>query len=819
MRDLSRILTPIGTLLLVLTLFSASARAENVSLLADINQEGPNDSSDPYNLTAAGENIFLTLDDGLHGRELWKSDGTSSGTVMVKDIVPGSASVRLPHFTNVDGILYFVASQQQSLELWKSDGTPPGTLRVKQFPRSELGPSGFGWMRNFLGRAMFVLDTKKYGRELWITDGTEGGTRIVKDISRGASGSSPGAFAVYNSAAYFAANDSIHGFELWRSDGTESGTTLVSDILAGSGSSYPHDLRVFNHILYFGANDGAHGDELWKSNGYQGGASMVIDINKGPGNSRAAPEAVFKESMWVQTASGLFLMDPTEKLTRVLISADVYVITERYLFIRAEPRMGYGDELWRSDGTAGGTIAVSASQVAKFYYPNYITRIGNRILFVWNDQTWISDGTPQGTVPFALNHFEGGLAAGSRTFFSRGDPLAGVELWITDGTIAGTHLVKDVRKGNGSSSPDDLVSFHGMVYFTAEIGVTRYLFKSDGTSKGTVLFDEEPTARVVVLNDSLILDRRNALWVTNGDPANTVLLKESLKLGQQSTTLGNRLIFAGISPNQIDEAGVWSTDGTAAGTFRINGEIQIPQFDNPRPEFVKAGGFVFLQGFGRTGNHLWVTDGTTAGTRSVNDLGNGYSAIEKMVAYRNQGYFTRGNEVWKSDGTPAVRVQQFSGYALDMAVVEDSLVILTWDNPSGSFTLWWTHGEQPASGIVLKGNRWISGLRALNGFLLFNRDNKLWRSSGTSESTTMVYPVYMGFTSEQMGARVYFEGGDAKGFELWTTDGTSAGTRLIKDLYPGAYSSYPDHFVTLGSIVLFSAANANAGRELWKASP
>ena len=43
----------------------------------------------PSSLTAVGGTLFFSADDGTHGRELWKSDGTEAGTVLVKDISPG----------------------------------------------------------------------------------------------------------------------------------------------------------------------------------------------------------------------------------------------------------------------------------------------------------------------------------------------------------------------------------------------------------------------------------------------------------------------------------------------------------------------------------------------------------------------------------------------------------------------------------------------------------------------------------------------------------------------------------------------------------
>jgi ELWxxDGT repeat protein len=163
-----------------------------------------------------GSTLFFTANDGVNGTELWKSDGTAAGTVLVKDINPLSFGTYPSNLTAVGSTLFFTAD----------DGVN--------------------------------------GTELWKSDGTEAGTVLVKNINPGAFfSSSPRNLTAVGNTLFFTANDGVNGRELWKSDGTEAGTILVGDIRPGSSSSDPQNLRVVGSTLYFTADDGVNGRELW----------------------------------------------------------------------------------------------------------------------------------------------------------------------------------------------------------------------------------------------------------------------------------------------------------------------------------------------------------------------------------------------------------------------------------------------------------------------------------------------------------------------------------------------------------------------------
>jgi trimeric autotransporter adhesin len=88
--------------------------------------------SSPGALTNFNGTLYFSANDGTHGFELWKSDGTAAGTMMVKDINPGAGGSSPGALTNFNGTLYFSANDgTHGFELWKSDGTAAGTTMVK----------------------------------------------------------------------------------------------------------------------------------------------------------------------------------------------------------------------------------------------------------------------------------------------------------------------------------------------------------------------------------------------------------------------------------------------------------------------------------------------------------------------------------------------------------------------------------------------------------------------------------------------------------------------------------------------------------------
>ena len=239
-----------------------------------------------YYRAAGSSSIYFILNGGPYN-DVWKSDGTAGGTVLVGSYDHAS------DLTVVQNTAYFSADEKPTwpddlyddrTELYKSDGVLANTGRVKDL-NGEKSPEVA--MVNALGnKLLFMADTEGSGRELWATDGTDAGTKIVKDINPGTgNGVQVSSSVVKDGVLYFVANDGEHGVELWKTSGTPETTSMVKDLLPGAESSKPTRFSLVEDVIYFSAYDPAHGMELWTTDGTPAGTHMVIDVIKGPESS------------------------------------------------------------------------------------------------------------------------------------------------------------------------------------------------------------------------------------------------------------------------------------------------------------------------------------------------------------------------------------------------------------------------------------------------------------------------------------------------------------------------------------------------------
>ncbi|MCA9095064.1 MAG: hypothetical protein KDA68_16375 [Planctomycetaceae bacterium] len=279
---------------------------------------GPSGSNPRY-LTEYNGILYFSANDGVHGIELWRSDGTEAGTYLVKDLTPGSATSNsdLSGFQVFDGFLYF----KKSGSLYRTDGTDAGTLPVNPTPMA-LNPS----LEYTPGPPGIFFYTQ--GRDLYKSDGTT--TTLLRQAAYGEFHAN---LAYINGVLIFAAKNE-NGVELWKSDGTPQGTVVLKDIRTGAGnygpySSYPCHMMIVGNVVYFAAHNGTNGFELWRTDGTTEGTALVADLLPGSANSYPVPLAeidgklLFKTFTQSYQASKYWITDGTTEGTFSLINTNV----------------------------------------------------------------------------------------------------------------------------------------------------------------------------------------------------------------------------------------------------------------------------------------------------------------------------------------------------------------------------------------------------------------------------------------------------------------------------------------------------------------
>jgi len=274
-----------------------------------------------------------------------------------------------------------------------------------------------------------------------------------------------------------------------------------------------------------------------------------------------------------------------------------------YFFVvgTGDPR-GPSAELWRSDGTALGTVRLRSIPLAS---AGWVARFGDRLYYQVSrgsqSELWVTDGTDAGTQLLLDNRPIYDITWTERRMWFASDGEPGYGLWVSDGTAAGTRRVRSFNDG-----PNNLIELRGKVFFALYMPV------------------------FVAWHD---------LWVSDGTTAGTVPIFEGE--ARYLTAHGDTLFFAG-------DGNLWRSDGTRAGTREV---AATPSTIGPP---FSGGRYLFFDGAAEgVGSELWVSDGTAAGTRLLHDInpGPGSSHPRDFILVGDIMYFSaddgvHGRELW-----------------------------------------------------------------------------------------------------------------------------------------------------------------------------
>ncbi len=389
------------------------------------------------------------------------------------------------------------------------------------------------------------------------------------------------------------------------------------------------------------------------------------------------------------------------------------------------------------------------------------------IVFISNAQNPVLLSDINSGTSGSLNLLNNSIVYNQKVYFSATNGSANYELYSTDGTVAGTSLLKEINPGTAASNPNNFYVIDGVLYFTADDGVHgKELWKTDGTSGGTEMVLDIQPGNLSTFTTNIF----KPVWTQNG--FFYFVARESstgIELWRSDGTAANTSILLDIEPG---------IGGTAPDSFHVfNNELYFTAITTAY------------------GKEIWKTDGTPGGTLLMKDIITGvstpFATFGLDIVWEHNGYFyfkaatSSGIEIWKSDGT-----------------APGTTILLDIYPGSGS--------SFPDEFYEANNLLYFVATNAING-------TEVWRTDGTSTGTFVLSDVCPGTCNGAPAShyipmwvrtnKFYFAvTNPTVGYEMWETDGTTAGTILVTDVNPGsgngvfyAIATTPNFMVFLGS--------------------
>ena len=738
--------------------------------------------------------VAVFVADNGNGPELWRTDGTAGGTFALTTVDPGPLAF-------VGGVAYFLApdgngSFGPQYQLWRTDGTVAGTYALGISNGSINAPPDI----TELGGKIFYIGADATHREaLFETDGVHQGTFVA------ALNSDPN--AAFNASFVGAVGGNLLievSNALWVSDGTSGGTHLLGDGEAGSSLSFASAPVIVNGEAFFTADDGVHGVQFWETNG--GVATSVALPAAGNLNSRilkAGADFIFAMSTGVGTT--VYSWDGVSANATVLVDAvsisNLKVVNGVASFTAF---LSNGTEpFYLSDGTQSGTHFIAGgsiqayAQVGGAYLLNdgqnillatspqsisvisggannltSFVQVGARVFFVTNNsQLWVSDGTMAGThlVRDQLSNPSNLAAMGGELVFSTSTDGSNTEPWVSDGTTGGTHVITNIHPTNpGSLTIVDEGGFGGDLVFlgsTATTGPTVWV--SDGTVNGTGVLEIPLQPGNFALFPPLVSSGGQLFFTVATANGDQLWVANSAIPGSAASPIAGSILNPNSAFMTAFDGGVFYYSVNAGGTFFTDGTGPSPTLLSSATVLAQPVQFnnelLFFGSTMANGTGLFETDGTAAGANFIGDVPAAVTASSFTVS-GSQVFFVAGDastgaELWVTDGTAQGThiVEDIAPGAAGSAPTQltafDGGVVFTANDQ--------THGEQI----------WFSNGNPADTFFL---GINLTHSAAASLVTSQIV---------QFGGKAYFIANDgAHGDQLWSSDGTAGGTSVVAQL-------------------------------------
>ncbi|REK09506.1 MAG: hypothetical protein DWQ36_06500 [Acidobacteria bacterium] len=810
--------------------FAAAASSQPIELVADLDPSQHPGGSDSQGWVEAGGLVYFPrLEEDAY--QLWRSDGSASGTWLLREWPIRAFSADLRGAELSDGRLLFSMFGAADLgvgeELWISDGTPEGTLLYADLcpgpchgepaPRGAVPPSGLGFHR-LANEVLFVARPDGENR-LFATDGGAAGPRLASELQVVAFAVDPQGVLLVSAPP--APDGPI---ELWSSSGLPGSENSLGVLPHGVVRAFaPHA----DGALLLASQDFSSPLHLYRvrRSGIEQLASYASSFELrsfAVAGSLAFLRLVDSSGCRLHrtdgTPSGTFeiAMPPGPAGFPPCVD-DTAALGERLVFAQATAAEGL--EPWITDGSAAGTFRlVDHLPGPESGRPNRLTTVGGQVFWFADDPggpaLWTTDGSTSGTRrvrgfdSVGADHFRrpplGALA--DRAVFPAEEDGSGLEPWISDGTSDGTEQISDLSPDRASSRPLPLsVEIGSVVAASREPDGGPELFRAFGDHTIFPLADLDGGALTGASIGGQVLTR-----VVEGDAlfGPTSVRAVDLESGDQETLLVGSLFAAAV---ELDQSAlvvtqralsssiralesVWSTDGTVPGTRllldALQGQANIVLA--PRAPLVVDGVGYFTYFTEAFGAEIWRSDGTVEGTRLFVDLQPGPNGSLPLTR-----------------SATADRLFVTATIDEDHHLVAIDLADGTLDVVSVTETPGLQNGFGPVAG--LRGRLLWFDVSSVG-------EIELWSSDATLEGTQRLaaFEAARGPFTTARGLAYFAAATPQGGYEPWRTDGTPEGTFALGDLTTGPEGSGPEGMTAIDGVVLFAAATPETGQELWR---
>ncbi|MEO7793821.1 MAG: hypothetical protein ABIV06_03545 [Thermoanaerobaculia bacterium] len=735
------------------------------------------DSRFPQGLTQVDAShviFFLAPGYDVQVDELWVTDGSTAGTRILR---PLGAYAQPSNPQKAGSAVYFLSRTPTGSNLWTTDGTESGSLSLTNFddPTSRVPSFDVGESRTY-----FLVLSATAGQELWSTEGTPASTHAATSIGyHEPFGSDYNVLArhefiaVVGSRAYFIASDGIHNPQLWRTDGAPASAAVVADVCSENECGTSWVEVVGDRALFSGAS--SLGIEPMVTDAAGEVATVLIDIC--PGDCSSYPQGQRRLSSGRELFSTrpheannivqLWTTDGTAPRTWSLLNPALEEIWLEYpepQFVDTDDRLyfvgtssEFGEELWQAvDKPNSATVVARVQGVVEGSSPRAFLAGGSELYFVVDLEHGASTarlvGGEGGLIP------DGGFGCNE---FYRSDPVVLGEslLYFTCSETLrrvdpGASAV-DVKFLDQAYSVPGAIEMEGHAVFVVETGEGYEVWRSDGSSAGTLLgFTFPPQTSFSGIAQRV--SGRAVLSASGPSGHGLYAVSPAVSALQLLAPLGLTPPTL-LSPQDglgffvLDNGAtttLWRTDATPGGTTSI-----LPLDDSARllGAMRWQSGYLLLLWRGDEQVDLVRTDGSTGGTEVLSTLAQRFTPVPAdMTSFDGHAFFALPGAaevgLWRSDGTT-----------------------------EGTVRVWTATG-----GVDLD---WSPEVESSDSRLLF----------------TGVDPAH--------------------GVELWVLDQATTAPRLLQDILPGAASSTPSSLFRHGDSVYFSASDGLHGPELWVLPP